>query len=76
MPFTWGVHGKGNDIVKPQTFDLMVKIGAEIAKNFDFVRADFYDVDGKLYYGEITLTPGNGCDFLNLKVMMRIGVRN
>lgn len=63
MPFTWGVHGKGNDIVKPQTFDLMVKIGAEIAKNFDFVRADFYDVDGKLYYGEITLTPGNGCDF-------------
>lgn len=37
-------------------------MGAEIAKLFPYVRVDFYDVDGKLYFGEITLCHGGGFD--------------
>ena len=37
-------------------------MGAEIAKNFPYVRVDFYDVDGKLYFGEITFFHGGGFD--------------
>lgn len=52
----------GKDIQKPETFERMVTIGAEISKAFDYVRVDFYDVDGHLYYGEITLEHGSGYD--------------
>ena len=40
----------------------MKEIGDVIAKRFKYVRVDFYDVDGKLYYGEITLHHGSGFD--------------
>ena len=53
---------KGADIPCPKTFPRMKEIGDEIAKRFKYVRVDFYDVDGKLYYGEITLHHGSGYD--------------
>lgn len=52
----------GSDIPLPQTFEKMKKIADEVAKSFKYVRVDFYDVDGKLYYGEITLHHGSGFD--------------
>jgi len=52
----------GADIEKPKTFSRMVEIAEDIAKKFAYVRVDFYDVDGKLYYGEITLHHGSGFD--------------
>ena len=53
---------RGPEIEAPSTFEKMKEIGAEIAKLFKYVRVDFYDVDGKLYYGEITLHHGSGAD--------------
>ena len=50
------------EILKPETFELMKQFGAEIAKMYHYVRVDFYDVDGKLYFGEITQYHGGGFD--------------
>ncbi len=55
---------RGEEIPAPESFDEMKRIGAEIAKEFDYVRVDFYDVDGKLYYGEVTFYHGGGMIFL------------
>lgn len=52
----------GENIAPPKTLDRMIQIGNDIAKNFAYVRVDFYDVDGQLYYGEITLHHGSGYD--------------
>ena len=52
----------GDDIPCPETFKDMVAIGTQVAQRFKYVRVDFYDVDGKLYYGEITLHHGSGYD--------------
>ena len=52
----------GDDIPCPETFKDMVAIGVQVAQRFKYVRVDFYDVDGKLYYGEITLHHGSGYD--------------
>lgn len=52
----------GKEIPQPSSFERMKEIADEIAKNFKYVRVDFYDVDGKLYYGEITLHHGGGFD--------------
>ena len=40
----------------------MLEIGKEIAKDIKYVRVDFYDVEGKIYCGEITLHHGAGND--------------
>ena len=45
------------DIPKPQTLELMKKACKDLASQFPFVRMDFYEVKGKLYFGEFTFTP-------------------
>lgn len=66
--FKWASKSKmdktkrGPEISEPLSFSKMKKLGGEIAKLFPYVRVDFYDVDGKLYFGEITLCHGGGFD--------------
>lgn len=67
--FTWvepqkdTVNLRGEEIVPPKSFEKMKEIGSEIAKDFPYyVRVDFYDVDGVLYFGEITFHHGSGLD--------------
>lgn len=45
---------------KPAQFDEMMNCARKLAKGIPFVRTDFYCVDGKLYFGELTLYPGGG----------------
>ena len=40
----------------------MLEIGQHFADQMHYVRVDFYDVDGKLYCGEVTLHHGGGYD--------------
>ena len=51
-----------SDVPCPKSFEKMKEFGAAVAKDFKYVRVDFYDVDGKLYFGEITLFHGSGFD--------------
>lgn len=62
-PYKDASNIRGKEIPAPATFDEMKKIGGMIAKDFPYyVRVDFYDVDGKLYFGEITFHHGSGFD--------------
>lgn len=45
---------------KPPTFPIMLQIAEKLAKPFPLVRVDFYDIDGKIYVGELTFSPGGG----------------
>lgn len=68
LPFYWGNSNQKEyvpcpvEIPEPKSLPKMKEIGEKIAKYFKYVRVDFYDVDGKLYIGEITLHHGGGCD--------------
>lgn len=46
--------------VKPVNFDLMREYSKILSEDFKLVRVDFYEIDGKLYLGELTFTPGAG----------------
>lgn len=50
----------GLDYDKPKNFDLMVEYAKILSKDFKFVRVDFYEIDGIVYLGELTFTPGSG----------------
>jgi hypothetical protein len=45
---------------KPETLDEMLAIAKKLASPFGYLRVDFYLHDGKVYVGELTLTPGAG----------------
>lgn len=41
-------------IEKPINFEKMIELSKELSKGLKHVRIDFYEVNGKLYFGEIT----------------------
>jgi hypothetical protein len=45
---------------KPPHFEEMIRAAEILAKGVDFVRVDFYDTQKKIYFGELTTTPGAG----------------
>ena len=51
---------KGEVFSRPTKFYRMVRYAKKLSSNFYFVRVDFYEVNGKVYLGELTFTPGNG----------------
>ena len=56
---------------KPSNFDKMVEVAEKLASKFPFVRVDLYNINGKIYFSEMTFTPAKGtlildddkCDF-------------
>ncbi len=53
------------EIPKPHNFDSMLETAEILAKDFKFVRVDFYEVDKKLYFAELTFTPSSGFMIFN-----------
>ncbi len=56
------------DIEKPPTLNEMILLSEHLAKSFIYVRVDWYDVDGKLYFGELTFHHDGG----NQKILPEI----
>lgn len=42
---------------KPKDFEKMKEIAVALSSEFEYVRVDLYDIDGKIYFGEMTFTP-------------------
>lgn len=58
----------------PPGFKYMLEAAELLSKPFAFARIDFYDVDGAVYFGEITLTPSAGfTDNLTEEAQLQIG---
>ena len=47
-------------IKKPKNFEKMVGIATVLSKGFQQIRVDLYNIDGKVYFGELTFTDGAG----------------
>lgn len=48
------------ELKKPSNWGEMVRIAEELASPFPFVRVDLYNIDGKIYFSEMTFTPAKG----------------
>lgn len=49
------VHPMSGKMIQcPEEFDEMKRIASELSKGLPEVRVDLYDVDGKIYFGELT----------------------
>ena len=45
---------------KPQNFEKMLELAEVLSEGLPFIRVDFYNVDGKIYFGELTFFPASG----------------
>lgn len=53
---------EGFTLPKPEGIDEMFRIASELSKGHPFLRVDLYNVDGKIYFGELTFFPDGGVD--------------
>lgn len=60
MPFERHYLASKTDIARPKTYDEMLILAEKLAFQIPFVRVDFYEVHGRVYFGELTFFPGSG----------------
>lgn len=66
LNFKFGTENKETDrkvkIKKPKHLNKIIEITEDIAKRFAYVRVDFYELDGRFYFNEITFHDSGGND--------------
>lgn len=45
---------------RPQNFSKMMEIARKLSEDFEYVRVDLYNVEGKIYFGELTFCESSG----------------
>jgi hypothetical protein len=56
-------YKSSNSMKRPQKFEKMIELSKVLAHDFAFVRVDFYENQGNIYFGELTFFPGNGMEW-------------
>lgn len=51
---------KEYSLKKPDTLNEMLGLARKLSKEFSFLRTDFYVIDDRIYFGELTLFPASG----------------
>lgn len=58
----------------PKTFEQMKEYAEKLSEDFKFVRVDFYEINGKIYFGELTFIPAASyIKYTNDKVDFMLG---
>lgn len=50
----------GDILPKPKNLERMIEVAEKLAQPFPCVRVDLYNIDGKIYFGELTFTSYGG----------------
>lgn len=59
---------------KPDQLNEMLEIARKLSEDFDYLRVDLYNVEKKIYFGELTQTPRGGFfNYFNEKIDLKIG---
>lgn len=56
------IKNSSSNIEKPKSFETMLNLAKILCHDFVYVRVDLYDINGNVYFGEMTFTPAGGGD--------------
>lgn len=62
QPFLLTYDNSKEEVPPPKNLDKMIEFARNLSRDFALVRVDFYNVDGKIYFGEMTFTSASGVD--------------
>ena len=61
LPFSTGTHGSSKKSIDHiDNFNEMKEVAGKLSQGFPFVRVDFYNINGKIYFGEFTFHHDGG----------------
>lgn len=60
LPFTNGHPNSGKIMEPPENFELMKELSSKLSVGFPHLRVDLYNINGKVYFGELTLFHWSG----------------
>ncbi len=66
--------GKHPGLPKPINFEQMMAYAETLAAGIDFVRVDFYNIEGRLYFGEYSVYPASGFGSVPADLDLQVGV--
>lgn len=59
---------------RPTTYSTMLEIASKLSEDFDYVRVDLYEIEGKVLFGELTFAPnGYVPDFYEQWMLDKLG---
>lgn len=62
------------NIPKPKNLDKMIKIAEKLSQDLPFVRVDLYEINDRIYFGELTFSPAAGiCDYYDENSLLEHG---
>lgn len=61
LPFRQGHPWAEKEILKPKGFEEMKLLASKLSQGIPHVRVDFYDINGKIYFGELTFFHFSAC---------------
>lgn len=67
LDFTWGYEHADVPPEKPKNYEKMFELAEKLAAGTPELRVDFYEVDGRIYFGELTFFDGSGFDKMEPK---------
>ena len=74
QPFRLRFERETDALPRPLHLEQMIELAERLGAGFDFVRVDFYDLPDGPLFGELTFTPGAGCDpFYPSEYDLRLG---
>ncbi len=62
MPFERHYPHIEEGLPKPINYEKMIELAEILSKDIPFVRVDFYEINRKIYFGELTFFPGSGME--------------
>mgnify|MGYP002858811895 CR=1 FL=1 len=64
LPFgeAWYPPNPESEIKKPDNFDEMISIAERLSAEIPLLRVDLYNVNGNIYFGELTFYPASGLE--------------
>ena len=58
--YDWVEYASRSDVRRPKLYSDMIAISSQLAQPFKFVRVDLYEINHRIYLGELTFTPNSG----------------
>lgn len=60
LPFERHYPADLHEISEPQNYQKMIQLAEKLSTGITFLRVDFYEVNNKIFFGELTFFPGGG----------------
>jgi len=62
LPFERHYHADPQTLPRPECYTEMIRVAEKLSKGFPLMRVDLYEINHRVYFGEMTLYPGSGLE--------------